>query len=451
MKKQHLSAAIAILILLVLVVVFFPRDSAPEQQAADETRGRRAATTTTGKSDKSRKRSDDATTDGQSLMEHQVADLSQFILPLVEGYDVTLKEAVKILMEAYKDTCRRSHTQPLALEFLLPDKAGAKLRFSIERGDFQAALAHLAALGGYTVKCDGLLVTFAAVDGSPLTNRETYRMKPGFQGRLKLQLQRQGISHDGSLGGMMVAAGLVEPGCVVGLNPVMLQLDLTPAESLRIETWQAALPSSFLIKASVLLIHAEKPLDLDVSQYTSEQVRGLLSSQPGVRLSSFPSATIRDGQEAIVESGTGQPNAWSGMKFTIAAERGGLAFFAKDTTEYRPDDGKGPPVRVAGQAVLRDGEPQLSLVKSSDGDYLYRLLAMDLVDSTGRPARDLVGLDQGIAESASYPVAAPNPGNPGTVVSPYSGQLIDVSGYPSGSLVRDPAFPVGDGKVFRVP
>jgi len=49
------------------------------------------------------------------------------------------------------------------------------------------------------------------------------------------------------------------------------------------------------------------------------------------------------------------------------------------------------------------------------------------------------------------PVAEPAPGQPGKVISPFNGQLIDVSGMEPGSLVADPTYPPEAKKHFRVP
>lgn len=49
------------------------------------------------------------------------------------------------------------------------------------------------------------------------------------------------------------------------------------------------------------------------------------------------------------------------------------------------------------------------------------------------------------------PVAEVAPGQPGKVISPFNGELIDVSGIPAGSLVADPTYPPEAKKHFRVP
>jgi hypothetical protein len=54
-------------------------------------------------------------------------------------------------------------------------------------------------------------------------------------------------------------------------------------------------------------------------------------------------------------------------------------------------------------------------------------------------------------QDASIPVAKPVPGKPGFVFSPYNNRLVDVRGLPSGTLVKDPSMPAGEGGTFRVP
>lgn len=49
------------------------------------------------------------------------------------------------------------------------------------------------------------------------------------------------------------------------------------------------------------------------------------------------------------------------------------------------------------------------------------------------------------------PVAEPAPGQPGKVISPFNGQLIDVAGIEPGTLVADPTYPPEAKKHFRVP
>jgi hypothetical protein len=59
--------------------------------------------------------------------------------------------------------------------------------------------------------------------------------------------------------------------------------------------------------------------------------------------------------------------------------------------------------------------------------------------------------DEEVLVEKKPPVAEPAPGQPGKVISPFNGQLIDVSGMEPGSLVADPTYPPEAKKHFRVP
>jgi hypothetical protein len=54
-------------------------------------------------------------------------------------------------------------------------------------------------------------------------------------------------------------------------------------------------------------------------------------------------------------------------------------------------------------------------------------------------------------EKKTIPVAQGVPGKPGYVYSPYNNQIIDVQGIPAGRLVADPTYPAAERKTFRVP
>jgi hypothetical protein len=49
------------------------------------------------------------------------------------------------------------------------------------------------------------------------------------------------------------------------------------------------------------------------------------------------------------------------------------------------------------------------------------------------------------------PMAEPVPGKPGFVKSPNSGNIVDVTLIPAGTVMADPGFPVEEEKFFRVP
>lgn len=70
------------------------------------------------------------------------------------------------------------------------------------------------------------------------------------------------------------------------------------------------------------------------------------------------------------------------------------------------------------------------------------------VETKGEPAEKK---DDEVLIEKKPPVAEPAPGQSGKVISPFNGQLIDVSGMEPGSLVADPTYPPEAKKHFRVP
>lgn len=115
------------------------------------------------------------------------------------------------------------------------------------------------------------------------------------------------------------------------------------------------------------------------------------------------------------------------------------------------------------QAVLSPGASagtlKLTLTRGSDFTQTYR--APGKADDTVNPSFSMayrlahrIDLEQAAREMvpeagpANHPFATAS-GSPGMVVSPISGKIIDVTGIPAGSLVRDPTVP--EGGFFRVP
>lgn len=59
--------------------------------------------------------------------------------------------------------------------------------------------------------------------------------------------------------------------------------------------------------------------------------------------------------------------------------------------------------------------------------------------------------DQRRSAASSVPIASPVATMPGFVKSPFSGELVEVTGIPAGSIMVDPTVPPGEAKQFRVP
>jgi hypothetical protein len=114
------------------------------------------------------------------------------------------------------------------------------------------------------------------------------------------------------------------------------------------------------------------------------------------------------------------------------------------------------------QAVLSPGASAgiLKLTLNRGSDFVQVFRAPGKADDALNPSfamayrlAHLIDLEQAAREmvpeaGSDHPFATAS-GSPGMVVSPISGKIIDVTGIPAGSLVRDPTVP--EGGFFRVP
>lgn len=442
MKNRRTLIIAGIGVLLAAVLLTLPRGetdkTADTGKKTSENRPSSSSGTRPGRQD-SRGGSSAPAREERTLSSHKPEALVRFVIPLTEARDVTLKGAVGELMRAYKDACHLTRAQALALEIDLPANANKRISFSLENVPFQAALAHIAALAGFTVDSYGLSVSFAPASDDKEIQSRVLRTMPGFNAALTAQLRRQGITHDGTIAGMAAAAGLIEAGSAITLTPISLTFNGTLAEALRLETRIACMVRPIQSSATVKLIHSDRPLDIDLRTAEPAEIRDLLetlANQPGVKVTVNPKIMIRDSHPGEIAIVTGDATNWTGTKISLEVQHVGLATLAKDRVEYRPEASASSAVRNSNQGVYLSGEPQISLVGVRDGDHLYRMITLEDIDATGVP------LGQ---------VATPVPGKPGFVTSPHSGNVIDVQGIPSGTLVADPTFPPEERKFFRVP
>lgn len=99
----------------------------------------------------------------------------------------------------------------------------------------------------------------------------------------------------------------------------------------------------------------------------------------------------------------------------------------KDEANRTPDKEKKSESETAGGSARNQSKPEGS---TGDGG--------DTAEKPAPPPKE-------------YPVARPVPGKPGFVFSPFNNRLIDVKGFPPGSLASDPTYPASEKKHFRVP
>ncbi len=113
------------------------------------------------------------------------------------------------------------------------------------------------------------------------------------------------------------------------------------------------------------------------------------------------------------------------------------------------------PVKVARWALKDRSEPPTQTTTNTDVDVPGHPVATPSptpkqrnVATTSARAKSKTATASTTPPQTQFPVAKPVPGKPGYVYSPYdSGKYVDVSGYTSGSKVKDPYAQ----KIFIVP
>lgn len=383
------------------------------------------------------------------LAEHRVEDLARFVLPgPVEVRDLPLKEAVGVLMEAYKEACQASLSQPLKLQFVFPNDANQLIRFFISKGNFGGMLAHVAALAGYGIRMDGLTVGFEPVSEGGPRMEKSLPVPPRTLAELGRHLERLGTGHDGTPWGLLVAAGWVGDGGSVELgSDGNLHGKLTEAEFARLESWLGAQSAPVAHKVTAVLLHSEKPLGELPAVSAAGEMRGWLeaiATQPGVQVVTLPTALISEGNQGTIDLSRGTDTDWVGSRVLVQTQRTGLKIGVNDTTEHRADVGGTGTVRATHHTLAGNGESAVAAVSKRTGQHLYRVLTVEEMPDE---------IHQAVATGpgGGHPVGARVPGKEGFMFSPHNGKLIDVRGIPSGTLVADPTFPPSERKYIRVP
>jgi hypothetical protein len=412
---------------------------------------------------------------GHKLTRHEAEQLKDFILPRIEGREVSLREALRILEEAYQEACFRSREQPLDLGFSVRDEPDHALSFMLRGRSFLACLDHLAALAGLSVERNGL--NFELLRG-------TTADQPA---ELSLQAYAPALPQLRELAGLQASAGesdwesLLRSAGFIREQATTLReggdgflwLHGSNAEIARVRsalTLATEPPAQIVIGAK--LITTTAPLDLPQRTFTGEELQQLLHSlaqQPQAQLVTQPSVCAREGElatvEMIRETMADGESGWTGIKSAYQANRTGMKVVANDHSEQRPTSPEEATWIVDTDFAVSPGDTHMQLLSSRDGSYQYRLLTVTPVDATGRPlgnVDDVVFEDPDAAAADQAPSTRPAAGNPAPVanrvpgsprfvVSPYSNQPVDVEGIPPGTLVADPSFPATERKYFRVP
>ncbi len=414
-----------------------------------------------------------------SLTRHDASKLVNFILPQVDGKNVSIHRALAILKEAYQDACYRSREKALDLKFSVKDDPGYTISFSLKGKSFTACLDYLAALAGLEATRDEARFELAAIDDTgkqpELLGSELQRIKE----RLSKICGMPPADGNMDVESLLRTAGLIrDPNASFKAGPNDSWSFKGPASD-RLRILHACGLASELpnqLKLATCLIDTDAPADLKACNLGPAEREALmreLAQRKGTNLMTEPSVTARDGQIATMEIindkiVNGQAD-WTGIKHEVSGSYVGLKLVGSDKSECRQADPDDSGWLSENEFALYPGDTHIQLVSSGNGKYRYRLLTVTPIDATGRPLTNdqtpegevvnaesdsqevKVPIRSEVSVVNGIPTASRVPGNANIVFSPYNNKIIDVQGMPSGALVSDPTFPSEERKIFRVP
>ncbi len=112
----------------------------------------------------------------------------------------------------------------------------------------------------------------------------------------------------------------------------------------------------------------------------------------------------------------------------------------------RPPTGPVPPEQTVTSPTQQQVQQQRERMRERSEKPPSAPTRRDALEDTPAPAPKPPA-----EEKRDFDFAAPVPGKPGFVFSPFNQKIVDVRDIPSGTLVQDPTYPASEKKYFRVP
>ena len=463
MNKKTIWLGSAFVLILVAWLLWNP--FSPDEQAASGLASKPKSARTASPDDASaqertarRKTSERMLPEG-SITTHQPEQLKDFVLTECKGHQVSLRTALKLIDEAYQDACYFSLEKPLKLTYEIDGESDNLLTFSLKGKSWLSAVKYVAALAGMEAKLEGEKVVLTPLEGADEVKES--RVFP-FGGMLEM-LEQTLLDQEGAnaeepaddLVKLMRQNGIISSAEVkvdVEKNTITIRGDAQ--ERAALEAFAAiATISSPQINATTKLITTKSPIETSQNTLSPAKVQELmrhLSQQEGTELVTAPSIMSRAGEEAMIEVKQENGENWTGLELKYNTDYIGLKMSSANQTEVRNKDDGGGFQQAEAQFLVYGGDSQIKNIGTEAGSYTYQITTLQAISPTGIPLE----MKDAIRKSAGPmfpPVAKAVLGQPGFVYSPFSNNIVDVNGIPSGTLLADPYFPAEEKKHFRAP
>jgi hypothetical protein len=402
------------------------------------------------------------------LTTHAPEQWNDFILPSVDITDLSLTDALAVVVKAYQEACLLSHERALKLEFTVTGAPEHPISCSLKGKSLTAVMNHLAALAGLKMRHEGLHMEFFRPSDSSDLTETNFRTDGGSRQQIKERQMLGAMLDSGESMETLRKTGILRDIStkLVKSEDGSIRFRGTQSELARLQSWLSLESEPMVqLKFTNQQLVTKEPLDLPAQVLDDTQLRQLLkdaSTGTGNHLTTAPSVTARDGQNATIEmireTDQNGISSWNGVRYSMSASRTGLKVVGKDQSEFRPAPGAASSSGWVGEAdvVVYPGQHQIERVSARKGEYQYRIVGMTTMNEAGRPLNS----DESVSPSppvsnpitpGEIPIAAAIPEAPGMVYSPFNQKVVDVRDIPSGTLVQDPSFPAADKKYFRVP
>ena len=346
---------------------------------------------------------------------HEPAQLKNFALPSLQAKNVTLREAIALILQSYIDVCTVTRQEPISFIVNFEGDTDQRVDLNLEGSlttmlfqaglRFQSRLTHNEAILSFQ--------SFADSSNEPLTNAVTrsFRVPPEFEKRLARVLGFEAPSADNplenegsalldlSIAELLPKMGLAnQEGAIARYIPSSTTLVIRDSPS-NLESFTSFLEpvlrqSPLQYKTSTKIISSPTPVDLSSLRQSSDAMEPLMrgvSQNADTYISTLPSVVHREEETATVEiTQEHSPSDWNGLRLQVSNNRYGFGQQQSINFESRPNDEgqiNGIPTPTNQFEVDELGPNSSSLVHSTqtaEGNYLYTIATTHLIDATGR-------------------------------------------------------------------
>lgn len=353
---------------------------------------------------------------------HSPERLREFMLPALAIEGLTLDAALRKLMAAYDDACRKSGEMPLPLSFAIPLGTSRKVSVHLPAGNFKSSVQLLAALSGMKASRKDLEYRFEPMANERKSVKRNLQVPPNFQEALN---EMTGVPPSLPFSSQDSPAPKPIRDCLgelVDLDP-STRVSLGPSGELKLETTCSA--DAALIGDLARTLSEVVPMQLkgeakivelpvgsdwappDGSQMTDAEIEILMrksAQTQGAELRTLPSVTSRNGQKATIEivREVIYPTDESRNEFetrnvgqVLEMQANLLGFGHEVDLNYTDttggiDSATGKPsfnkrTEMADRTYTSDGGSKLVVQTRPDGSRAVLLFKSQTIDATGRP------------------------------------------------------------------